>query len=362
MEPYAFNHHLASAATLPASWYWDEEVFALEQRRLFGSAWQWVGHLDSLAQPGDYFACAVGLEPVVVTRTEAGELRAFSNVCRHRAGAVALGCGHRKKLQCQYHGWIYDLEGRLVKAPEFEGVEAFAVASTCLPAFRVGTWGPFVFVSTDPQGPTLAEWLGEIPEEAAALRVEDMKPYLTRDYHLACNWKVYVDNYLEGYHIPIAHPSLFKQIGYSQYEVLVRRWHSKQLTPIREEIGDSLYRRNLPEDAAPEALYYWVYPNLMINIYPDNLQLNLILPDGPERTITHFAWFVRDPERPSLKTDMAASLAFSDEVQQEDILLCETVQKGLRSAQYRQGRYSVARENGLHHFHGLVAASLQDPA
>jgi choline monooxygenase len=360
MEPYAFNPHLESAATLPASWYLDPEVLAKEQRAIFGQAWQWVGHADQLAQPGDFITCTIGMEPVVITRGDDGLLHAFSNVCRHRAGAVALGCGHRKKLQCQYHGWVYDLQGRLQRAPEFEGVEGFDPAHMRQPLFRVDSWGPFVFASTSLEGPSLHEWLGEIPSEAAPLQVNLLKPYITRDYHLACNWKVYVDNYLEGYHIPVAHPGLFKQIDYSQYDVIVRRWHSKQLTPIRPDLPESLYHRNLPEDAAPEALYYWIYPNLMLNIYPDNLQLNLILPDGPERTITHFAWFVRDPDRPGLKAEMEQSLAFSDEVQQEDILLCETVQKGLRSAHYHQGRYSVKRENGLHHFHGLVAASLQE--
>lgn len=360
MEPYAFDPELAHASTLPASWYWEPEVLSREERCVFGRTWQWVGLAGQVANPGEYLTATVGREPVLVARGEDGCLRAFSNVCRHRAGAVALGCGTRKKFQCQYHGWLYDLDGKLLKTPEFEGVEQFEIETTRLPAFRAEAWGPFVFVCLDATAPPLSEWLGSIPQEVAHLPLTRMKHVRTHDYSIACNWKVYVDNYLEGYHIPVAHPGLFKLVDYAAYRTEVRRFHSKQLAPTRSQTEGSLYHRNLPEGVAPEALYYWVFPNLMLNCYPDNLQINVILPDGPEKCITRFVWLQLDPERPEAAQELAENFAFSDEVQREDILLCETVQKGLRSDHYHQGRYSVTREDGLHHFHGLMAEFLRN--
>ena len=171
---------------------------------------------------------------------------------------------------------------------------------------------------------------------------------------------MYVDNYLEGYHIPLVHPGLFRELDYAAYRVETAEYSSKQHAPIRRRANEeSLYRRNLKPEVEPEALYYWLFPNLMLNLYPDNLQTNVILPLGHDRTLTRFEWFVSDEHRPGLEEELARSLEFSDEVQQEDIEICEAVQRGLRSNTYQSGRYSVARENGLHHFHGLLSRFLQ---
>ncbi len=356
MQPYVFNPDLASASTLPADWYLGEEAHRLDLARIFGRTWQFVGHTDQLARPGDYLTTMLGQEPVVLVRTESGELRAFSNVCRHRAGAVALGSGNRKRFQCQYHGWVYDHEGCLVKAPEFEGVGGFDLGACRQPAFRVATWGSWIFANAGAEGPELTEWLGSIPQETAARGLDRMRPYRTHDFHVACNWKVYVDNYLEGYHIPIAHPGLFGQIDYKGYHTETARYHSQQFAPVRS--GNPLYARGLEEGAPLEALYYWVFPNLMLNLYPDHVQVNVILPDGPERCITRFLWLYPDPAAPGLEARWRENFEFSRVVQEEDILLCETVQKHLASSHYSQGRFSPQRENGVHHFHGLVAEFL----
>jgi choline monooxygenase len=355
MQDFKFEPDLSVASTIPASWYLDPQVLALEQERVFARAWQLVGHLDQVRLPGDYFTCEVAGERLVVTRGEDGGLHALSNVCRHRAGPVARGSGHRKLLQCGYHGWTYTLEGRLRSAPDFEGVGRFDRAEVGLPAFSLDSWGPFLFVRLAPQGPALREVLGPIPEETGRLPLERLSLFRKVDYQLECNWKVYVDNYLEGYHIPILHPGLFRELDYNAYRVETGRWHSKQHAPIRATAEDSLYRRNLPQGSRPEALYYWVFPNLMLNFYPDNLQTNVIVPLGPERTLTRFEWYVLDPNSAGVAEEFARSFAFSDQVQKEDIAICEEVQRGLRSRTYEAGRYSVARENGVHHFHGLLA-------
>jgi choline monooxygenase len=292
-------------------------------------------------------------EPIVITRGEEGELHALSNVCRHRAGPVAQGTGHRTTLRCGYHGWTYGLNGELRATPEWEGVRDFDKSRQCLPSFRIETWSPFLFVDLDGAAPPLAEFLGSIPEETRGLRLERMRLFKQLDYEIDCNWKVYVDNYLEGYHIPIVHPGLFRQLDYGAYRVEPAALHSKQHAPLRSAEG-SLRPGQPPDGSRPEALYYWVFPNLMLNLYPDNLQTNVIVPLSPDRTLTRFEWYVLDPEGPGVAEEFAHSFELSDQVQKEDIRICEAVQRGLRSRTYRHGRYSVARENGVHHFHGLL--------
>ena len=166
--------------------------------------------------PGDYFTCTVADEPLVVTRADDGAIHAFSNVCRHRAGPVARGAGHRKALMCGYHGWTYGLDGQAPRRRP-SGTACAASRSRAEPArrSRVETWGPFLFVYLDPAAPPLAEVLGSIPAgDRATFRSTHMSLFKKIDYEVACNWKVYVDNYLEGYHIPIVHPELFKELDY----------------------------------------------------------------------------------------------------------------------------------------------------
>src|SRR5574340_731537 len=218
MNPSTFipEKNLARAKTPPAEWYTDPAMLELERQRVFRGTWQYACSLDLLRLPGNYAAVDVCGTPVVLTRGLEGELRAFYNVCRHRAGMVAHGCGNRKSLQCQYHGWLYGLDGKLKNAPEFEGVEDFRKEDFGLVPVRVESWGPFAFVNLDGEAPPLPEVLGRIPEETKGIDLEGVRKVERRDYIVNANWKVYVDNYLEGYHIPIAHPGLFKEIDYEK--------------------------------------------------------------------------------------------------------------------------------------------------
>lgn len=218
---------------------------------------------------------------------------------------------------------------------------------------RVETWGPFVLVNLDPQAPSLGEVLGDILDETAHIPLAEMRLVERRDYMIECNWKVYVDNYLEGYHIPIAHPGLYKEIDYKNYLVETSRYYSKQVAPLRPSRGEA-GRRYAELGPDEEVLYYWIFPNLMVNIYPDNMSSNLILPVGPDRTLTIFEWFFHEQGGGTAWEGVQQAVAFSDEIQQEDIAICEAVQKGLHSRAYDKGRFSVERENGVHHFHGLV--------
>ncbi len=358
--PRAASVPLARAATLPSRYYLDPAYLELEKERIFGRTWQLVARADELQRVGDFVPVTVLDEPIVLTHGLDGELRGFYNVCRHRAGQVALTRGNRKSLQCRYHGWTYGLDGCLRAAPEMEATEGFSKDDFGLVPVRVDRWGPFVFVNLDPSAPPLADVMGAIPAEVAAAGydVDHMRLVERRDYVVECNWKVYVDNYLEGYHLPIAHPQLFRELDYDSYRVEEFRYYSKQHAPIRplkpgEELGrDRRYMRS--PDGEEDALYYWLFPNTLFNIYQDNMSSNVILPLGPDRTLTIFEWFFVEPGTGEGWESMQQAIAFSDEIQQEDIVICEQVQRGLHSRAYDTGRFSAKRENGVYHFQNLV--------
>lgn len=358
LSDYNPTDDLASAETMPARWYTDPQILELEKHKIFWKTWQPVGRVDDVRRIGDFFTCDVIGEPLVIVRNLNNELKAYFNVCPHRAAVVAHGRGNRKSLQCKYHGWTYDLNGKLMRAPEFEGVKNWDKENVCLQSVKCEAWGPWVFVNLDPDASPMAEVYGTIGNEIknAGFNLEEMKLVERRDYLIDCNWKVYVDNYLEGYHLPIAHPGLFREIDYDQYRVDTFRHYSKQYAPIREvdsgEVRDRRYVRS--GEGEEDALYYWMFPNVMLNVYLDNASINIILPVGHDKTLTIFEWYFEQPGTGDGWQSMQEIIAFSDEIQQEDIELCEWVQKGLQSRAYDKGRFSAKRENGVHHFQSLV--------
>ena len=348
--PYRFDPRLEFAATIPSHFYFDPAILAAENRKVFGTTWQLVGHLDQCREPGSFFTTTVADEPLIIIRGNDGELRAMSNVCRHRAGPVAKGAGKRPVLQCGYHGWTYSIDGQLLKTPEMDGVQCFDRESMALPRFRAEVWKDLIFVNLTSDAPSLNEFLGDLSAKLDRRNYDGYRLAGRKNWELECNWKVYVDNYLEGYHIPIVHPGLFREIDYPNYRTETRVNYSIQHAPLRRP------ERIRTAAGANEAEYFWVYPNLMLNVYPDNFSTNLIVPLGPHRTLTIFEWYFRDPD--AVKAQIDETIRFSDEIQIEDIEICEAVQRGLRSATYVSGRYSPVRENGVHHFHQLYARDM----
>jgi choline monooxygenase len=356
---FRFEPDLARAGTIPASWYTDPRMLDLEREKIFRRTWQFATSLDQLRFPGNYVAVDIVGVPVVITRALDGRLHAFYNVCSHRAGTVAVGCGNRKTLQCAYHGWLYGLDGALLRTPEFEGVKDFDRCDHGLKPIRVEAWGPFVFVNMDPEAPALAEVLGSIAEETARFDFNGMRRVERRDYHLNANWKLYIDNYLEGYHVPIAHPGLFRELDYENYRVETARYHSRQYAPIRPvRTEDASGRHYTALEGDADANYYWIFPNFMLNIYLGMLQINVIVPLAHDRTLTIFEWYFPEPGAPEAWSTLHDSMGFSDEIQREDIVLCETVWKNMTAGIYDRGRFSVKRENGVHHFQGLLCEFL----
>lgn len=345
---------ISRAWSIPAPYYVDAQVFALEKEKIFSCTWQVVGHRHQVLNPGDYFTTELSGEPLLMVRGANGDLRGFYNVCRHRAGPPAEGCGSRKLFRCAYHGWTYGLDGSLISATEVEGVQDFDARQFSLVPVRTEEWFNLIFVNLDPNAEPLLKSLGELPQQAECFGFEHMKLFERRTYDMRCNWKTYVDNYLEGYHLPSVHPGLNRELDYNAYTVEPCARHVRQFSPIRgAQPGDTTPRRyqKAGEDLTTD--YFWVFPNWMLNCYPDNVSLNIVLPLEAERSLAIFEWYLPEED---LGGDAAkASVNFSDQVQIEDVGICEKVQKNLRSRSYQRGRFSVKQEKGVHAFHRMYA-------
>ena len=348
---------LAEAHTIPAPWYLDPAVEGLEQRHVFGGNWQAVGRVDQVANPGDYFTTELAGEPILVVRGADGRLRAFYNVCRHHAAAVATTpCGHAQSFRCPYHGWNYGLDGSLKGMPEFAGVCNFDRADSGLVPLAVDMWENFVFVNLDSTPGSLMHFLGDLVPRVEPLHLSMLYFHSRKEYTLRCNWKVYVDNYLDGgYHVPHLHKGLNSVLDYSHYTIENGERYCLQSSPMIASGEDALVSSTRTGD---RAWYFWLYPNFMINIYEGVMDTNLVLPLGPDKCRVLFDFYFADvsPEREEYNN---RSVATSDKVQDEDVGICESVQKGLGSRAYGAGRLSVRREAGEHLFHRLLARDLK---
>jgi choline monooxygenase len=301
-------------------------------------------------------------EPVLAVRGQDGVLRAFYNVCRHHAAAVATSpCGHTQLFRCPYHGWNYGLDGSLKGMPEFAGVCNFEQAANGLVPVAVEEWEQFVLVNlagneAGKPEPLMA-FLGEdLVEQVAGLGLGRLHFHSRREYTLQCNWKVYVDNYLDGgYHVPHLHKGLNSVLDYSHYTIENGRHHCLQSSPMVAGEEDAQVSATRTGD---RAWYYWVYPNFMINVYKGVMDTNLVLPLGTDRCRVVFDFYFGDVSE-AARAYNDASVATSEKVQDEDVAICESVQKGLGSRAYGAGRLSVRREAGEHLFHRLLAGDLK---
>jgi len=350
---------LAEAHTIPAAWYTDARVAALEGRNVFSRTWQAIGREDQLERPGQYVTATVAGEPIVVVRGSDNQLRAFFNVCRHHAMTVMNEpCGTAKHLRCPYHGWTYNLEGELRGMTEFEGVCDFDRAKNGLVPVRVETWEKFVFVNLDPQAAPLEDFLGELIARVQPLGLSGLKLVERRSYTQQCNWKVYVDNFLDGgYHVPHMHKGLNSVLDYTNYTIENLDRCCVQSSPVA--VDSSSESNAAATRKGDRAYYFWQYPNFMLNWYEGYLDTNLVIPLGVDRCEVIFDFYFADTSAAQMPY-IRQSMEVSERVQQEDIVICDGVQRGLSSRAYQAGRLSVRREAGEHLFHRLLAADLRD--
>ncbi|MCA1613075.1 MAG: aromatic ring-hydroxylating dioxygenase subunit alpha [Acidobacteria bacterium] len=358
VEAYDARAPLAEAWTIPAPWYTDAGLYALERRTAFARTWQLAARADQLTGPGRFVTCEIAGEPIVVTRGGDGRLRAFFNVCRHHAAAVVVEAeGAAKSLRCPYHGWTYTLEGGLKGTPDFAGVRNFERGENGLVPVECGEWEDWVFVKIERGGPTLAEFLGDdLVARARALNLGSLRWMERRRYEFECNWKVFVDNYLDGgYHIPYLHRGLDSVLDYAKYTVENGERFCLQSSPV---VAAGAEAETGAVRTGERALYYWVYPNFMINWYEGVMDTNLVLPLGVDRTEVIFDFYFPDVSEAARARNLA-SIAVGQRIQDEDTAICKSVQRGLASRAYTRGRLSVRREAGEHLFHRLLHADLK---
>ena len=348
---------LEKAWTIPAPWYFDTRIAQLERESVFAANWQVVGRVDQVKEPGQFFTIDVNEEPLLIARGEDGELGGFYNVCRHHAAAVepaAAGCA--KQFRCPYHGWTYGNDGALKGMVEFEGVCNFERKDNGLVPLRVDTWENFVLVNLDGKAAPLAEFLGKVPSLVAPLKLTETLHYFDRRiYTLKCNWKVYVDNYLDGgYHVPHAHKGLSSVVEYTKYTIENFERSCLQSSPLD---ASGAIESSIGATRQGHAFYLWIYPNFMINAYSGVMDTNLVLPLGVDKCAVIFDYYFADISSAAAQHHRE-SIAVSEKVQDEDMAICDSVQRGLASRAYVAGRLSVRREAGEHLFHRLLHKDL----
>ena len=348
---------LSRASTIPAAWYVDSRIAELERLSVFSTTWQLVARTDQVKTPGQFVRATVAGEPVVVVRGNDGILRAFYNVCRHHAAAVVTeACGQTSLLRCPYHGWNYGLDGSLKGMPEFEGVENFDRAKNGLVPVRVENWECFVFVNLDNQAAPLAEFLGGLVRRVAPLGIGKLHYFDRRTYDIHCNWKVFVDNYLDGgYHVPHLHKGLNSVLDYKQYTIENEDRYCLQSSPMVVSGEDAATGDARKGD---RAWYFWQHPNFMMNCYEGYMDTNLVIPVDVDHCAVTFDFYFGDISEASREYN-ERSVNVGNRVQEEDLGICEDVQRGLKSRAYRAGRLSVRREAGEQLFHHLLAADLK---
>jgi choline monooxygenase len=357
VSSYNDQDPLDHASTIPAAWYVDNRIAELERQAVFGRTWQVVARADQLRRPGQFVTAKLAGEPIVVVCDGDHELRAFYNVCRHHAAAVVTEKeGTASILRCPYHGWSYGLDGSLKGAPEFEGVCSFDRSRNGMVPVRVETWEQFVFVNLDPQGAPLSDFLGGLASRVAPLNLASLHFFERRSYYLNCNWKVFVDNYLDGgYHVPHLHKALNSVLEYKQYTIENEDRYCLQSSPMVASGVDAATSATRTGD---RARYFWQYPNFMINLYAGYMDTNLVLPDGVDRCTVIFDFYFDDVSESAAERNRQ-SILVGERVNDEDVGICESVQRGLHSRAYGAGRLSVRREAGEHLFHRLLAADLK---
>jgi len=356
------QHPLDEGWTLPASWYSDDAVLALEREHIFAGTWQYAGWADQVAEPGSFFASVAGHIPVAVVRGRDSGLRGFVNVCRHRGHAVVEGAGCRETLQCPYHAWTYDLDGTLRKAPRSEREPGFDGSELSLLPVSVDIWGPFVFVNPDPNAAPLADWLGDVPDLVgkSGLDLARVRFHSHHEWPQEVNWKVALENYLECYHCPVAHPGFSKLIDIDPdaYRLLLGAHSSSQLGPVRQAALDG--RGTLPYDPrgdVRQSQFHFLYPNTTINIAPgpQNLSIERWVPVGPRTTIEVTDYFFGPDES---EERIAELLEWDTQVAEEDVALVLSVQRGLDSGRVPQGRLMGESEKLIADFQRRVHEAL----
>ena len=356
------EHPLEDGWTLPASWYTDDGVATLERERLFARAWTYAGPAEWVATPASYFAAQIGHVPTAIVRGSDGVLRGFVNVCRHRGHLVVEGTGCRETLQCPYHAWTYDLDGSLRRAPRADREPGFDPSGLSLAPVSVDTWGPFVFVNPDSEAAPLRAALGRLPEivSDSGLDLDAIRFHSHHEWPIDANWKIVMENFLECYHCPTAHPGFSKVIDVDPdaYALQVHATFTSQIGPVRASAlagnGRAPYS---PRGDVSQSQYHFLFPSTTVNIAPGipNIALERYLPDGLRQTLEVTDYYFGAN---ATNEEIEELMAWDNQVAQEDVSLVESVQRGLESGAVPQGRLMGTSEQLIADFQRRVYESL----
>jgi phenylpropionate dioxygenase-like ring-hydroxylating dioxygenase large terminal subunit len=352
----------SEAVTLPAEMYCSPEIYQREQKQIFGKYWYYVGHMDQLDGEGSYFTVEIAEQPLVILRDRQNQLKAFFNICTHRAGPVAMGSGKCNRLTCLYHAWSFDLDGELRGIPDMETAENFDVSAHALKSVKVDVWGSFIFVNLNPQSGTLLEQLGELPELFKRYQFENWARVHSIDYWTDTNWKLYVENNTESYHEPSVHPVLAKY--YQSIKAEARHHYYLQYTPffgndeLPTSLNSDLYAPGLDDREMTGVSTMSFFPNFAWITAPTYAIIYLVDPQGPLKTRVRWDWLVPNTQAARSPENLDPLITFFDDIQLEDLKLLPEIQKRTQSMGYLQGRLSPTREVGTHLFQELIMQAI----
>lgn len=348
----------SNSQSLNAEAYIYQKWFDAEIKAVFAKTWQWVCHVEKLREPGNYIAVDIAGAPIVVVRNRESELRAFYNVCKHRAHELVTGSGTTKNLVCPYHAWTFGLNGELKAARRADQMENFDKGTICLDKVQVEEFCGFVYVNLDGTAKPLAEQAGDLKKEIEywAPGVEKLTLAKRLTYEVNSNWKNVIDNFLECYHCHIAHPEFVDLVDMGTYLVKTYGiWSS--------HFADAGKSKNVAYDVEEASVtthaVWWLWPNTCLLRYPgrNNFMIFQIVPACLEKTLEIWDFYLEDENL--TKGEVEAVKYIDDVLQVQDISIVESVQRGMKTPAFDQGRFvydpdTALSEHGVHHFHGLL--------
>jgi choline monooxygenase len=336
---------IEQAETIPSSWYTHPAYHEIDRQAVFSRTWQAISHVSQVQSIGDCAAAVVADNPLFVVRGKDQKLRAFYNVCRHRGGPIVTEDGNCNMLKCHYHGWTYQLDGSLRGVPMWNQVELFDRSDYGLVPVTLDQWADIVWIRLEDGVIDLPALVDGIARHGSSL-LAGLKFFRRVVYGVKCNWKVYADNYLEGYHVPHVHPELCDLLDMQDYRTETAAYHSLQYSPLQNAGAYG--------GGGSEAFYYFIWPNFMLNIIPGRLQTNRVVPVAHDHCQVIFDYFYDDIVSADAQRGAMDDINASHKIQLEDIGICEHVQRGLQSRAYDRGRFSVECEQAVYHFQSLL--------
>ncbi len=353
-----------NSQSLRAEAYTEDAWYRADVATILGKSWQWVCHVEKLREPGSYVTVSIAEQPIAVVRDREGHLRAFYNVCKHRAHELLSGEGKTSRIMCPYHAWVYKLDGQLVRAPETEHLEDFKTSDICLSQVQVEEFAGFIYVNLDGNAPSLAEQSGDLETEIRhwAPDIDQLTFGHRLTYDIKSNWKNVVDNFLECYHCPTAHKDFCDLVDMDTYKVTTYGIYSSHMAEAGKGANTAY---DVSNATVRTHAVWWLWPTTCLMRYPGRSSIIVlnIIPIGPDRTLETYDFFLETPEPDPMEVD---AMRYLDEVLQvEDIGLVESVQRGMNTPAFTQGRIvndpsgSGKSEHAVHHFHGLVLDAYQ---